>query len=171
MEKAKRFPQLLVAVVAALALSLLALTGCSGGGSSSEDKTITIAAVPTPHAEILNDVVKPALEKEGYTLEVKEFTDYVLPNTATEQEEVDANYFQHKPYLDDFNKEKGTKLVSIGTVHYEPFGIYAGKTKSLGALKDGAMVAVPNDTTNEARALLLACGSVKAALDKIRRGE
>ena len=108
MEKAKRFPQLLVAVAAALALSLLALTGCSGGGSSSEDKTITIAAVPTPHAEILNDVVKPALEKEGYTLEVKEFTDYVLPNTATEQEEVDANYFQHKPYLDNFNEEQGT---------------------------------------------------------------
>ena len=155
MEKAKRFPQLLVAVVAALALSLLALTGCSGGGSSSEDKTITIAAVPTPHAEILNDVVKPALEKEGYTLEVKEFTDYVLPNTATEQEEVDANYFQHKPYMDNFNEEKGTSLVAAATIHYEPFGIFPGKTKKIKDLKKGAVIAVPNDTTNEARALLL----------------
>ena len=82
-------------------------------------------------------------------------SDYVQPNMALEGKELDANFFQHKPYLDDFNKEKGTKLVSIGTVHYEPFGIYAGKTKSLGTLKDGAMVAVPNDTTNEARALLL----------------
>ena len=113
MEQAKRFPKLLVAVFAALALSLLALTGCSGGNSSSEDKTITIAAVPTPHAEILNDVVKPALEKDGYTLEVKEFTDYVQPNTVTEEEEVDANYFQHKPYLDNFNEENGTHLVDV----------------------------------------------------------
>ena len=152
MEKAKRFPQLLVAVVAALALSLLALTGCSGGGSSSEDKTITIAAVPTPHAEILNDVVKPALEKEGYTLEVKEFTDYVLPNTATEQEEVDANYFQHKPYLDNFNEEQGTDVVGV---HYEPFGLYSTKYTDLSEIPNGAKVAVPNDATNEARALLL----------------
>lgn len=155
MEKAKRFPQLLVAVVAALALSLLALTGCSGGGSSSEDKTITIAAVPTPHAEILNDVVKPALEKEGYTLEVKEFTDYVLPNTATEQEEVDANYFQHKPYLNNFNEEQGTHLVDVVAVHYEPFGLYSTKYTDLSEIPNGAKVAVPNDATNEARALLL----------------
>lgn len=155
MEKAKRFPQLLVAVVAALALSLLALTGCSGGGSSSEDETITIAAVPTPHAEILNDVVKPALEKEGYTLEVKEFTDYVLPNTATEQEEVDANYFQHKPYLDNFNEEQGTHLVDVVGVHYEPFGLYSTKYTDLSEIPNGAKVAVPNDATNEARALLL----------------
>ena len=155
MEKAKRFPQLLVAVVAALALSLLALTGCSGGGSSSEDKTITIAAVPTPHAEILNDVVKPALEKEGYTLEVKEFTDYVLPNTATEQEEVDANYFQHKPYLDNFNEELGRHRVDVGGVRCEPFGLYSTKYTDLSEIPNGAKVAVPNDATNEARALLL----------------
>ena len=134
MEKAKRFPKLLVAALAALALSLLALTGCSGGGSSSEDKTITIAAVPTPHAEILNDVVKPALEKEGYTLEVKEFTDYVLPNTATEQEEFDANYFQHKPYLDDFNAENNTHIVSVAAIHVEPMGLYGGKQTTLDAL-------------------------------------
>ena len=130
MEKAKRFPQLLVAVVAALALSLLALTGCSGGGSSSEDKTITIAAVPTPHAEILNDVVKPALEKEGYTL-------------------------QHKPYLDNFNEEQGTHLVDVVGVHYEPFGLYSTKYTDLSEIPNGAKVAVPNDATNEARALLL----------------
>lgn len=155
MEKAKRFPKLLVAALAALALSLLALTGCSGGDSSSEDKTITIAAVPTPHAEILNDVVKPALEEEGYTLEVREFTDYVQPNTVTEEEEVDANYFQHKPYLDNFNEENGTHLVEVTGVHFEPFGLYSTKYTSLDEIPDGAVVAVPNDATNEARVLLL----------------
>ena len=155
MEKAKRFPKLLVAALAALALSLLALTGCSGGGSSSEDKTITIAAVPTPHAEILNDVVKPALEKEGYTLEVKEFTDYIQPNTVTEQGEVDANYFQHKPYLDNFNENNGTHLVDVTGVHFEPFGPYSTKYTSLDEVPNGAIVAVPNDATNEARVLLL----------------
>lgn len=155
MEKAKRIPQLLIAIVAALALSLLALTGCSGGGSSSEDKTITIAAVPTPHAEILNDVVKPALEKEGYTLEVKEFTDYIQPNTVTEQGEVDANYFQHKPYLDNFNENNGTHLVDVTGVHFEPFGLYSTKYTSLDEVPNGAIVAVPNDATNEARVLLL----------------
>lgn len=155
MEKAKRIPKLLVAALAALALSLLALTGCSGGGSSSEDKTITIAAVPTPHAEILNDVVKPALEKEGYTLEVKEFTDYIQPNTVTEQGEVDANYFQHKPYLDNFNENNGTHLVDVTGVHFEPFGLYSTKYTSLDEVPNGAIVAVPNDATNEARVLLL----------------
>lgn len=155
MEQVKRFPKLLVAAVAVVVLSLLALTGCSGGGSSSEDKTITIAAVPTPHAEILTDVVKPALEKEGYTLEVKEFTDYVQPNTVTEEEEVDANYFQHKPYLDNFNEENGTHLVDVTGVHFEPFGLYSTKYTSLDEVPDGAIVAVPNDATNEARVLLL----------------
>lgn len=155
MEKAKRFPKLLVAAVAALALSLVALTGCSGGNSSSEDKTITVAAVPTPHAEILTEVVAPALEEQGYTLEVKEFTDYIQPNTVTEAEEVDANYFQHKPYLDDFNAEQGTHLVEVVGVHYEPFGLYSTKYTDLSELPDGATVAVPNDPTNEARALLL----------------
>lgn len=155
MEKAKRLPKLLVAALAALALSLLALTGCSGGGSSSEDKTITIAAVPTPHAEILNDVVKPALEKEGYTLEVKEFTDYIQPNTVTEQGEVDANYFQHKPFLDNFNENNGTHLVDVTGVHFEPFGLYSTKYTSLDEVPNGAIVAVPNDATNEARVLLL----------------
>ena len=145
-----------VAAAAAVAVSVgLAACGGSSATSKEDDKTITVAASPTPHAEILNKAVKPILEKDGYKLEVKEFTDYVQPNTATEDGDVDANYFQHKPYLDNFNKEKGTHLVSVETVHFEPFGLYPGKTKSLDDLKDGATVAVPNDATNEARALLL----------------
>ena len=119
------------------------------------DKTITVAATATPHAEILNGPVKTALEAKGWKLDVREFTDYVLPNTSTEDGEVDANYFQHITYLKNFNKEQGTHLVSVGGVHFEPFGLYAGKTSSLDALADGAQVAVPNDVTNEARALLL----------------
>ena len=139
-----------------LALSLVTLVGCSSGSSnSSNDKTITVAAVPTPHAEILNSVVKDQLSEKGYTLEVKEFTDYVQPNTVTEEGEVDANYFQHAPYLENFNAEKGTHLVSVTGVHFEPFGLYAGRSSSLSNLPDGATVAVPNDATNEARALLL----------------
>ncbi|MBR2836208.1 MAG: metal ABC transporter substrate-binding protein, partial [Coriobacteriales bacterium] len=92
------------------------------------DNVIRIAATPTPHAEILNDAVKPLLEEKGWQLDVIEFTDYVLPNTATEEGEVDANYFQHQPYLDSFNEEKGTHLVSVAKVHFEPFGLYAGRT-------------------------------------------
>lgn len=162
--RGKRAIIVLAAVAAVLAL---ALTGCGAAASSSaasasgsaaassDDKTITVAASPTPHAQILTEAVKPLLEKEGYTLVVKEFNDYVLPNTATEEGEVDANYFQHEPYLKTFNEENKTHLVSVAAVHYEPFGLYAGKTSSLSALADGATVAVPNDTTNEARALLL----------------
>lgn len=146
------------ACLAAVLLATLTLTGCSSNNSSSsssEDKTITVAASPTPHAEILNNAVKPLLEEQGYTLEVKEFTDYVQPNTVTEAGEVDANYFQHQPYLDSFNDEQGTHLVSVESVHYEPMAIFAGKTASLDALAEGASIAIPNDTTNEARALLL----------------
>ncbi len=143
----------LAAGVAALAIAAIALTGCSS--QSQEDKTITVAAVPTPHAEILNNAVKPILEKEGYTLEVKEFTDYVQPNTVTEDGEVDANYFQHKPYLDNFNQEQGTHLVSVEAIHFEPMGVFSKKISDLSALPEGATVAVPNDATNEARALLL----------------
>lgn len=152
----------LFAGVFALALAGLALSGCSSSSSdgsdeaaSSEDTTITVAAVPTPHAEVLNDVVAPILEEQGYTLEVKEFTDYVQPNTVTEEEEVDANYFQHGPYLENFNEENGTHLVSVAAVHFEPMAIFPGKTTSLDDIQEGAIVAVPNDATNEARALLL----------------
>ena len=122
--------------------------------SASAATTLTVGASPTPHAEILK-VAAEELKQKGYDLKIVEYADYVQPNMALEAKELDANFFQHKPYLDDFNKEKGTSLVSIAAVHYEPFGIYAGKTKSLKDLKNGAMIAVPNDTTNEARALLL----------------
>ena len=115
---------------------------------------IVIGASTSPHAEIL-EAAKPLLKEKGYELEIKEFSDYVMPNTALENKELDANYFQHQPYLDDFNKNNGTHLVSVAAIHYEPLGIYAGKSTSLADIKDKAKIAVPNDTTNEARALLL----------------
>ena len=145
----------------ALALTGAVLVGAFAGcgakkdsGDKKETKKIVIGASPSPPADILK-VAKKELKKEGYELEIKEYSDYVQPNTALESGDLDANYFQHKPYLDDFNKQKKTHLVSAGTIHYEPFGIFPGKTKTLKALKNGATVAVPNDTTNEARALLL----------------
>ena len=122
--------------------------------SSGELQKIVVGASPAPHAEILkaaNDVLK----EKGYELEIKEYVDYIQPNLALESGDLDANYFQHLPYLESFNQENGTNLVSAGAIHYEPFGIYAGKTTSLDELQDGATIAVPNDTTNEARALLL----------------
>jgi D-methionine transport system substrate-binding protein len=136
-------------LTAVLILSLLA--GCS---QSVDDKKIVVGASPTPHAKIL-EAAKEILAEKGYELEIKEFTDYVQPNLTLDSGDLDANYFQHRPYLDDFNKKHKTKLVSIAAIHYEPFGIYPGKTKSLADLSDGAQIAVPNDTTNEARALLL----------------
>jgi D-methionine transport system substrate-binding protein len=115
---------------------------------------ITVAASPTPHAEILAQV-KDVLAQQGYELEIVEFTDYVQPNLVVEAGDIDANFFQHKPYLDDFNKENKTKIVSVANIHYEPLAIYAGKSSDLAKIPDGATIAVPNDTTNEARALLL----------------
>lgn len=148
--------KVIASITALAALATFTLSGCgSSKAGAKDDKTITVAASPTPHSEILNKVVKPILQKEGYKLVVKEFTDYVQPNTATEEGEVDANYYQHLPYLDNFNKEKGTHLVSVGGIHFEPFGLYPGKTETIKALANGATVAVPNDPTNEARALLL----------------
>ena len=138
-----------------LALSLalaLSLTAC--GDKGGDDKTISVAASTTPHAEILNECV-PILAEQGYTLVVNEYTDYVIPNTAVEDGEETANYFQHQPYLDDFNAERGTHSVSVAGVHVEPMAIYAGKTASLEELADGAVIAIPNDATNEGRALLL----------------
>ena len=150
---------LILGASAALVASL-GLVGCGGnsGGSSApaQDKgTITVAASPTPHAEILNEAVKPLLEEQGWTLEVVEYGDYIQPNVAVTEGAADANYFQHQPYLDSYNEENGTDLVSAGKIHYEPFGLYAGKKASLDELADGDKVAIPNDTTNEARALLL----------------
>lgn len=118
------------------------------------DKTIIVGASSTPHAEILEQA-RPILEKEGYELKVIVYEDYVQPNVALDSGDLDANYFQHQPYLDQYNAENGTKLLSAGAIHYEPFGIYAGKTASIDALAEGAQIAVPNDATNEARALLL----------------
>ena len=141
-------------VAAVLTGVLVAGTLSTGVYAKDDDKTITVAASATPHAEILEEA-KPLLEKEGYDLEVTVFDDYVRPNEVVESGEFDANYFQHIPYLDQFNEEKGTHLVNAGGIHYEPFGIYPGTKDSLDDLKDGDSIAVPNDTTNEARALLL----------------
>ena len=121
---------------------------------AAAEGTIKIAASPTPHAEIL-EAAKSILADEGWDLEVTEFEDYVQPNLVVESGDFDANYFQHVPYLESFNEEKGTHLVEVGKIHYEPFGIYPGTKADLGEIADGDVIAVPNDTTNEARALLL----------------
>ncbi len=142
-------------ILATLLTAVLVLgnvTGC--GSANSDDKTIKIAASATPHAEILEQAAA-ILEEQGYTLEITVFDDYVQPNEVVEAEEFDANYTQHQPYLDSFNEEKGTHIVSVGGIHYEPFGIYPGTKSSLSDLSDGDVIAIPNDTTNEARALLL----------------
>lgn len=141
----------LVVTIVTAALALAVLTGC---GAKKDDGTITVAASATPHAEILEQV-KPILAEQGYTLEVTVFNDYVQPNQVVESGEYDANYFQHIPYLDSFNEEQGTHLVNAGGIHYEPFGIYPGTKGDLSAIAEGDTIAVPNDTTNEARALLL----------------
>ena len=160
----------IIALTAVAALTLGLITGCGASSDSSGESTteesaktseeskelepLIVGACVTPHAEILNEL-KSDLAEKGYDLQVVEYNDYVLPNTALEDGDMDANYFQHQPYLDDFNAENGTHIVGVANVHFEPLGIYAGKTASLDELKDGAVVAVPNDTTNEARALLL----------------
>ena len=133
-------------------LAIGALTGC--GKDTADGGTIKIAASATPHAEILEEA-KDILADEGWDLEITIFDDYVLPNEVVESGEFDANYFQHIPYLENFNEEKGTHLVNAGGIHYEPFGIYPGTKSSLSELSEGDTIAVPNDTTNEARALLL----------------
>jgi len=137
-----------------LLVLILAFTLLAGCGASSGPKKIVVGASPVPHAEILA-VAKEILKEKGYELEIKEFTDYIQPNLSLQSKDLDANFFQHTPYLNDFNAEQKTDLVPIASIHYEPLGVYPGKTKSLDGLKDGAQVAIPNDTTNEARALLL----------------
>lgn len=158
-----------LALALSLTATLAACGGSNGGGSGAastpasgssaasapaETVTLKIAASPTPHAEILN-AVKDVLAQEGIDLVVTEYGDYIVPNTAVEEGEEDANYFQHLPYMDNFNVENGTHLVSAGGVHIEPMGVYAGKTATLADLPDGATIAIPNDATNEGRALLL----------------
>lgn len=130
------------------------LDSTESDASTGELTTIKIAASATPHAEIL-EYAKPILEKEGYELDITVFNDYVQPNEVVESGDFDANYFQHIPYLNSFNEEKGTHLVDAGDIHYEPFGIYPGTKSDLADIADGDTIAVPNDTTNEARALLL----------------
>ncbi|MCX4740289.1 MetQ/NlpA family ABC transporter substrate-binding protein [Streptomyces antibioticus] len=150
------------AVLAAGALTL-GLSACGSdkdsdsGSGADANATLTVAATPTPQGEILTYIKDNLAEKAGLKLEVKEFTDYVTPNTAVQQGEVDANYFQHQPYLTDFNKKNGTDIVAVpgGTVHLEPLGLYSQGVKKLDDLKKGATIALPNDTTNEARALKL----------------
>ena len=142
-------------IAAALTGALvLGTVGTSVVFAADDDKTITVAASETPHSEIL-EAAKPILEEEGYDLEVTVFDDYVQPNEVVESGDFGANYFQHIPYLNSFNEEKGTHLVNAGGIHYEPFGIYPGTKSSLDDIADGDTIAVPNDTTNEARALLL----------------
>ena len=140
-----------IAIILTLVLAL-SLVAC--GASKADEKVITVAASPTPHAEILR-VAAEVLAKDGWTLEIKEYTDYVQPNNVVEDGEIDANYFQHVPYLKQFNSDNGTHLVSVAMVHYEPFGIYAGTKTALSELADGDKIAIPNDGSNRARALFL----------------
>lgn len=160
----------LISFLTATVIAASLLAGCGGSGSApaasgdqaeaeapaegGELTTITVAASPIPHAEILEQA-KPLLAEKGYDLDIKVFEDYVQPNEVVNSGEIDANYFQHVPYLDSFNEEKGTDLVVAGKIHYEPLGIYPGTKASLDEIGDGDVIAVPNDTTNEARALLL----------------
>lgn len=143
---------IVIVLAALIALSSLFAQGANEAASSTTK--IVVGATPEPHAALLSLVVDD-LAAQGITLEIKEFTDYVTPNDAVEYGEIDANYFQHIPYLESFNAEQGTHLVNAGGIHYEPFGIYAGTESDLSNVSDGATIAVPNDTTNEARALLL----------------
>ncbi|MBG0856675.1 MetQ/NlpA family ABC transporter substrate-binding protein [Streptomyces spinoverrucosus] len=144
------------AALAAGALTL-GLTACGSGQDAASDTSgpLVVAATPVPHAQVLTYVKDNLAQKAGLDLEIKEFTDYVTPNTATEDGSVGANYFQTEPYLEDFNKKNGTHLVSVASVHLEPLGLYSEKTDKVGGLKNGATIAVPNDTVTEARALQL----------------
>ena len=153
----KKFGAFLLAGV----LAIGALTGCGSTDKKAESSTgstdtqvIKVAASATPHAEILEEA-KPLLAKEGYDLQVTVFDDYVQPNNVVESGEFDANYVEHKPYMEQFNKENGTHIVDAGDIHYEPFGIYGGTKTKLEDVAEGDTIAIPNDTTNEARALLL----------------
>ena len=150
------------ALIAVLLMLTVVLTGCgsqnsatgTGSGTGKKEVTLVIGASPTPHAEILQQVVG-TLKAEGIDLKIQQYTDYIQPNLAVQSGAIEANYFQHLPYLQDFNKQHHTDLVSAGAIHYEPLGLYPGKKKTLAAVSNGSQIAVPNDTTNEARALLL----------------
>lgn len=145
----------LLSIVATAVVLTVGLTGCgTKAKSSSDNKTIKVAASATPHAEILEEA-KSLLKDKGYELEIKIFDDYILPNEVVQSGEFDANYFQHLPYLENYNKENKTNLVAAGKIHYEPFGIYPGTKTNLEDLTQGDVIAIPNDDSNEARALIL----------------
>ena len=146
----KKLTSLLLAIL--LVVSLVAFAAC--GGDKTDDKTIVVGASSTPHAEILEQV-KDTLAEQGYTLDIKIFDDYILPNTSLDEGDLDANYFQHKPYLDSFNAQNGTKIISAAAVHYEPFGLYGNGITSLENLPAGTTIIVPADDSNETRALFL----------------
>ncbi len=146
----KKLTSLLLALV--LVVSLVAFAAC--GGAKTDDKTIVVGASSTPHAEILEQV-KETLAEQGYTLDIRIFDDYILPNTSLDEGDLDANYFQHKPYLDSFNAQNGTKIVSAAAIHYEPFGLYGNGITSLENLPAGTTIIVPADDSNETRALFL----------------
>lgn len=168
----KKFLSLTLALVLSLSLAACgskkeeapAAAPAETPAETTEPVVLNVAASSTPHAEILEQVVD-VLAEQGIDLQIHEYGDYVVPNTAVEEGEEDANYFQHIPYLESFNEKEGTHLVSVGGIHIEPMGVYAGKTASLEELPDGAEIAVPNDPTNEGRALLLleAQGLIKLA--------
>lgn len=144
----------IVTVAVAISLSATLVACGSSTNTSAKENGLNVGASPSPHAEIL-EVVKPILAEQGITLNIKEFSDYVLPNKALDEGSLDANFFQHQPYLDDFNKNNGTQIISATPVHFEPLAIYAGKSNDLSNIQKGAEIAVPNDTSNEARALQL----------------
>lgn len=144
--------------------TLLSLAFGLGVATAAQAETLTVAVNPVPHAEIL-EFIKPQLAKEGVDLQIKVFTDYVQPNLQVAQKRLDANFFQHQPYLDEFNKSRGTDLVTVAQVHVEPFGIYSQKIKKLDEVREGAVVAIPSDATNGGRALLLL---EKAGLIKLK---
>ncbi|MGV9263980.1 MetQ/NlpA family ABC transporter substrate-binding protein [Kitasatospora sp. NPDC003701] len=153
MRNALKFTSVLA--TAGIALSLAACGSSGSSGSSDPNAPLTVVASPTPHGQILKFVKDNLAEKAGLKLTIKEVTDYVTPNTAVQDGSADANYFQHVPYLEDFNKKHGTQIVSVEPVHLEPLGVYSKKVKAIGDLKDGATVGLPNDATNEGRALKL----------------
>ncbi|MFF1905744.1 MetQ/NlpA family ABC transporter substrate-binding protein [Kitasatospora sp. NPDC058218] len=153
MRNALKFTSVLA--TAGIALSLAACGSSGSSGSSDPNAPLTVVASPTPHGQILKYVKDNLAEKAGLKLTIKEVTDYVTPNTAVQDGSADANYFQHVPYLEDFNKKHGTQIVSVEAVHLEPLGVYSKKVKAIGDLKDGATVGLPNDATNEGRALKL----------------
>jgi len=165
--KKKSILSVVLAGIVTLGLAGCGATTNSGSKDSKNDKVIKIGVTPKPHKEIV-DIAKPLLEKQGYTVEITEFNDYVQPNTAVSEGSLDANFFQHMPYLKEQNESKGFKLVSVGAVHLEPMGLYSHKIKSLDELKNGATIAVPNDPSNEARALKLLAGK---GIIKIKDGE